>query len=82
MNTLGPRTVLLAAALIALLSPTARAAGFWPFKDNANKARHAGTTLHGSVQRTVRPLGNHVHVVKPVGGTRAPPKTILTKRPP
>lgn len=72
MKALPPTTVLLAAALIALLSPTARAA----------KTRHPGTTLHGSVQHPVRPLGHHVHVVKPVGGTRAPPKTVLAKRPP
>lgn len=72
MKALPPTTVLLAAALIALLSPTARAA----------KTRHPGTTLHGSVQHPVRPLGNHVRVVKPVGGTRAPPKTVLAKRPP
>jgi hypothetical protein len=30
----------------------------------------------------VRPLGNHLREVKPLGGTRPPAKTILAKRPP
>jgi hypothetical protein len=82
MKALRPTTVLLAATPLALLSPGARASGFWPFKDSAAKAKQPGTTLHGSVQRTVRPLGNQVRVVKPLGNTRKPPKTILAKRPP
>jgi hypothetical protein len=65
-----------------LLSPAAQASGFWPFNSNAGKTRQAGTTLHGSVQRPVRPLGNHLRVVKPIGGNAKPPKTILAKRPP
>jgi hypothetical protein len=82
MKLASPTSALLACWLLALASPGAQAAGFWPFKDSASKPKHTGTTLHGSVQQAVRPLGNHTQV-KPIGGgTRKPPKTILAKRPP
>jgi hypothetical protein len=82
MKLPSPKIALLAGLLLALASPGAQAAGFWPFKDSASKTRHTGTTLHGKVQQAVRPLGSHTQV-KPIGGgTRKPPKTILAKRPP
>ena len=70
------------AALLVLLCPAAQAAGFWPFKDSQSKAKQTGVTLHGAMQHQVKPLGNQLRVVKPIGGNRKPPKTILAKRPP
>jgi len=82
MKLPSPTHALLTCLLLALASPGAQAAGFWPFKSSASKTRHPGTTLHGSVQQAVRPLGNHTQVKPLGGGTRKPPKTILAKRPP
>jgi hypothetical protein len=67
---------------VATMSPAAHAAGSWPRNDSVAKARQTGKTVHPSVQHTVRPLGNHLRTVKPLAGTRPPPKTILAKRPP
>jgi hypothetical protein len=73
-------TWLLAAALLVPLCPAAQAAGFWPFK--SNKGKHAAVTMHGAEQHQLKPLGNQLRVVKPIGNNRKPPKTIVAKRPP
>ena len=67
----------LTAAII--VSPVVQAAGFWPFKEQ--RARQPALTVHSRAQHAVRPLGNHLHVVQPIGGARKPAKTILAKRP-
>jgi hypothetical protein len=73
----------LSALLVAAtLSSAAHAAWIWPRNDSVAKGRQTGKTVHPALQKTVRPLGNHLRTVKPLGGTRAPPKTILAKRPP
>jgi hypothetical protein len=76
------RPALWALLIAATLSPAAHAAWSWPRSDSAAKARQTGKTVHPVVQHAVRPLGSHLRVVKPLGGTRPPPKTILAKRPP
>jgi hypothetical protein len=66
----------------AMLSPAAHAAWVWPRNDSVAKTRQTGKTVHPAVQAAVRPLGNHLRTVRPLGGTRPPAKTILAKRPP
>jgi hypothetical protein len=69
-------------AIVATLSPAAHAAWTFPRLDSAAKAKQAGTTVHPAVHQAVRPLGNHLRLVRPLGSNRPPPKTILAKRPP
>jgi hypothetical protein len=68
--------------MATIVSPAAQAAWSWPFKDSAKKSQHSATTLHPAGQHAARPLGNHLRVVKQVGTSRPPPKTILAKRTP
>ncbi|HEY3809674.1 MAG TPA: hypothetical protein VGL50_07040 [Steroidobacteraceae bacterium] len=72
---------LLVAACLALACPAAQAAGFWPYKSTADKNKRTGITLHGATKRDVKPLGNQLRVVKPIGANRKPPRTILAKKP-
>jgi hypothetical protein len=74
-----PRTALCALLIGVLASPAAYAAWSWPF--SSSKTRHPGKTVHSSVQHAVRPLGHPPKTIKPIGSNRAPPKTILAKRP-
>ena len=76
-----PAAALIALVIAAIASPAAHAAWTWPLSESA-KARHSGKTVNTAAQHPVRPLGNHLRAVKPLGGTRPPAKTILAKRPP
>jgi hypothetical protein len=71
---------LLGFACLAIACPAAHAGGFWPYKSTADKSKRAGTTLHGATKREVKPLGNQMHVVRPIGANRKPPRTILAKK--
>jgi hypothetical protein len=73
-------SVALSMALLATLTPVAATAAQAPLIFPLNKGRHPGKTVTTGVQRPVAPIGN-LRVVKPLGGTRPPAKTILAKRP-
>jgi hypothetical protein len=73
-------SVTLGLALLATLTPVAATAAQAPLIFPLSKGRHPGKTVTSSVQRPVSPIGN-LRVVKPLGGTRPPAKTILAKRP-
>jgi hypothetical protein len=75
------RPALWALLITVIVMPAAQAAWVFPRSDSSAKSRQVGRTVHSSLQSTVRPLGNHLRTVKPLGGTRPPPKTILAKRP-
>lgn len=69
-------------ALLLAVSAPGQAAGLWPYKDSAARARqHKTLTLHNVPPRTVKPVGLAEHAVKPVGTNRKPPRTILSRRP-
>jgi hypothetical protein len=76
-------TAALSAALLVAfgtLAPVAATAAQAPLIFPLNKGRHPGTTVTTGPRRTVTPIGS-LRVVKPLGGTRPPAKTILAKRP-
>jgi hypothetical protein len=70
-------------AVIAVLSSVAASAAqaplIFPLKSSA-KGPHPGQTVTTGPRRAVPPIGN-LRLVKPLGGTRPPAKTILAKRP-
>jgi hypothetical protein len=72
---------LLGAACLALACPAAHAAGFWPYKSTADQNKRPGITLHGATKHEVKPLGHQLRVVKPIGGNRKPPRTIMARKP-
>ena len=77
------RPALWVALIVATASPAAHAAFLFPRSDSAARAKQQpGRTVHPVLQHSVRPRGNHLREVKPLGGTRPPAKTILAKRPP
>ena len=80
------KTVLIAAGLMAVVTvfssvaaSAAQAPLIFPLKSSA-KGPHPGQTVTTGPRRTVPPIGK-LRVVKPLGGTRPPAKTILAKRP-
>jgi hypothetical protein len=73
-------TTALIVALLCTLSPVAATAAQAPLIFPLNKGRQPGKTVTAGAKHTVAPLGNR-RVVKPLGGTRPPAKTILAKRP-
>jgi hypothetical protein len=80
------KAVSIAAGLMAIVavlaSITASAASaplIFPLKSGA-KGPHPGQTVATGPRRAVPPIGN-LRVVKPLGGTRPPAKTIFAKRP-
>jgi len=66
---------------VALMSLAAPLAWSFPLHDSLAGASHAGKTVQPAVQHTVRPLGNHLRAVRPIGHTRTAPRTIVAKRP-
>jgi len=72
--------VALTVALLGTLSPAAANAAQAPLIFPLSKARHPGKTVSSGPRRTVAPIGS-LRVVKPLGGSRPPAKTILAKRP-
>jgi hypothetical protein len=73
-------TVALIVALLGTLTPIAVTAAQAPLIFPLSKGRHPGKTVTTGPRRTVAPVGN-LRVVKPLGGTKSPAKTILAKRP-
>jgi hypothetical protein len=80
------RAVSIATGLIAIVvlfssvaASAAQAPLIFPLKSGA-KGPHPGKTVTTGAQRPVAPIGG-LRVVKPLGGTRPPAKTILAKRP-
>jgi hypothetical protein len=80
------KAVSIAAGLMAILgvfssvaASAAQAPLIFPLKSSA-KSPHPGKTVTTGPRGTVAPIGN-LRVVKPLGGTRPPAKTILSKRP-
>lgn len=68
----------LVAGLIAMLASVAAAAAQAPLI--FPKGAHIGRTVTGGSQRPVAPVGK-LRVVKPVGGSKPPARTIFAKRP-
>lgn len=76
-------TALIVALIVALtgtLTPVVATAAQAPLIFPLNKGRQPGKTVTAGARQTVAPIGNR-RVVKPLGGTRPPAKTILAKRP-
>ena len=73
-------TTALIVALLGTLSPVAATGAQAPLIFPLDKGRHPGKTVTTGPRRTVVPIGSQ-RVVKPLGGTRPPAKTILAKRP-
>jgi|HubBroStandDraft_1064217.scaffolds.fasta_scaffold32604_4 hypothetical protein len=71
---------LIGALLIAGAAQASSTGMVFPLSPNA-KMRQSGKIIRSANQHQVAPLGNHLRVVKPLGGTRPPAKTILAKRP-
>ena len=76
-----PRALLWALLGAAAVTSTAQAAWVFPRPDSSARNKVPGKTVHPLVQNNVRPLGNHLRNVQPLGGTRRPAKTILARRP-
>jgi hypothetical protein len=66
--------------IVGVLSSAAASAAQSPLIFPLNKGRQPGKTVTTAPHRTIAPIGN-LRVVKPLGGTRPPAKTILAKRP-
>jgi hypothetical protein len=75
-----PVAALIGALLIAGAAQASSTGMVFPLSPNA-KMRHSGKIINSANQHQVAPLGSHLRVVKPLGGTRPPAKTILAKRP-
>jgi hypothetical protein len=73
-------TAALIVALPGALTPVAATAAQAPLIFPLNKGRQPGKTVTAGARHTVAPIGN-LRLVKPLGGTRPPAKTILAKRP-
>jgi len=73
-------TTALIVTLLGTLTPVAATAAQAPLIFPLNKGRQPGKTVTVGTRHTVAPIGNR-RVVRPLGGTRPPAKTILAKRP-